>query len=262
MEETHMKIEILSQDKIDKLDNKVNHDEICKLINANETNEWLQDQFREENPFSASKIHMEDFEMDTTEEDPTQTDFVNAKRLYEALKHIPESIACDPRLWMGLTFGKFYPYMKYRYNLMSKPKNYQNKWVFQKGSKKSALFRQGISMLWWYAHITYDETRENPYELTEFCFNHKDFLISIYSRTYSGSKNVRLALIEALKDYGEAGGKIEKKEIYNGIVKYVSFLGGAYLIDLYSREEMYDKIYGELERLGDQLEESTKKFTL
>jgi hypothetical protein len=73
---------------------------------------------------------------------------------------------------------------------------------------------------------------------------------------------VRLALIEALKDYGEAGGNIEKKEIYNGIVKYVSFLGGAYLIDLYSREEMYDKIYGELERLGDQLEESTKKFTL
>lgn len=258
-----MKIKILSEEKLETLSTKENLEVIEKYIKDNSTNEWLKDIFKVDEPFTLSKVDMEDFEMDMSAERPEDTDFENAKRLFEALKHLPESTACDTRLWAGLTFGKFYSYMQYRYNLSSNAKYFKNKWLFQGQSRKSDLFRQGISMLWWYAYLTYDDSLENPYELTEFCFNHKDFLISVYSRTFSGSKNVRLALIQALRDFERDGGSIEKKEIYNGIVKYMAFLGGAYLIDTFSREEIYEKIYEELIRLEDGLNQSKpNRFTL
>lgn len=54
-----------------------------------------------------------------------------------------------------------------------------------------------------------------------------------------------------------------KRVIYNGIVKFVSFLGGAYLIDSFSREEIYEKAYEELIRLEDELNKSKpNRFTL
>ncbi len=258
-----MKIKILSEEKLETLSTKENLEVIEKYVKDNATNDWLKSVFKVEKPFTESKVDMEDFEMDMSAEKPEDTDFENAKRVFEALKHIPESTACDTRLWAGLTFGKFYSYMKYRYNPSNNSKYFKNKWLFQGQSRKSGLFRQGISMLWWYAYLTYDDSLENPYELTEFCFGHKDFLISVYSRTFSDSKNVRLALIQALRDFERDGGSIEKKEIYNGMVKFISFLGGAYLIDTFSREEIYEKAYEELIRLEDRLNQSRpNRFTL
>lgn len=259
-----MKIKILSEEKIETLATRENADIIKNNIRQNNNNnEWLKDFFRQEDPFTLSKVEMEDIEMDMSSENPEKTDFENSKRLFDALKNIPESMACDTRLWAGLTFGKFYAYMRYRYNLDSKKDYYKNKWLFQRKSKREDLFRQGISMLWWYAYITYDDSLANPYELTEFCFENKDFLISVYSRTYSGSKNVRLAIIQALRDFGLAGGAIKKKEIYNGMVKFISFLGGAYLIDTFTREEIYKKAYQELVRLENKMNETNNtKFVL
>lgn len=251
-----MIINILSDNKVDTLATKENQKIVAKYIADYPDNTWLKEFFGEEEPFTKSKVEMEDVVFDMTAEEPADTDFENAKRLFEALKHISQSTACDERLWISLAFDKFYDYMKYRYNIVEKPTMLQNKWLFQKKARKSALFRQGISMLWWYAYISYDNTLANPYELTEFCFKHKDFLISIYSRTFSGSENVRLALMQALRDFEQDGGSIEKKEVYNGIVKYVSFLGGAYLIDTFTREELYEKIYEQLIIIDDELKKS------
>ena len=151
-------IEILSEDKI--LTIKSNKAEVVKCISESKDNSWLKDFFHEENPFTKSKLFIDDFEFDMSKENPDETDFENAKRLFTHLK-ITESQACDERLWMGLTFSKFYNYMLYRYNpTMSM---FTNKWLFQKNNAKAQIFRQGLSMLWWYAYITYDKNnKENP----------------------------------------------------------------------------------------------------
>lgn len=232
-------VEILSEDKIISL--KTNIESVLKEIEKTSDNSWIKDFFKEENPFTKSRILVEDFDLDMSTEDPSDTDFENAKRLFSKLR-ITESQACDERLWMGLTFNKFYKYMLYRY----KPNinSLKNKWFYQDTAYKAQIFRQGLSMLWWYAYITYDEkNKANPYELTEFAFNHKDFLISVYSRNFCGSKSVTLGLIRALRDFEKDGGYINSKAIYNGIVKYLSFLGGAYIIDIMSEKEIYDKCY-------------------
>lgn len=251
-------IEILSEDKI--LTIKSNKAEVVKCISESKDNSWLKDFFHEENPFTKSKLFIDDFEFDMSKENPDETDFENAKRLFTHLK-ITESQACDERLWMGLTFSKFYNYMLYRYSpTMSM---FTNKWLFQKNNAKIQIFRQGLSMLWWYAYITYDKNnKENPFELTEFAFRHKDFLISIYSRSFCGSKNVTLGLIRALRDFEKDGGNVSSRELYNGLIKYISFLGGAYIVDTFTEQEIYDKSYIKLIQLYCELYPDQKTFKL
>lgn len=252
-------IEILSEDKI--LTIKNNKAEVVKCISTSKDNSWLKDFFHEENPFTKSKLFVEDFDLDmSNKENPDETDCENAKRLFSHLK-ISGSQACDERLWMGLTFSKFYNYMIYRYPITSN--SFRNKWLFQDTATKAQIFRQGLSMLWWYAFITYDKNnKENPFELTEFAFKHKDFLISIYSRSYCGSKNVTLGIIKALRDFERDGGNVSSKEIYNGLVKYISFLGGAYIIDTFTEQEIYDKSYLKLIQLYCELYPDQKTFKL
>lgn len=251
-------IEILSEDKI--LTIKSNKAEVVKCISESKDNSWLKDFFHEENPFTKSKLFIDDFEFDMSKENPDEADFENAKRLFTHLK-ITESQACDERLWMGLTFSKFYNYMLYRYSpTMSM---FTNKWLFQKNNAKIQIFRQGLSMLWWYAYITYDKNnKENPFELTEFAFRHKDFLISIYSRSFCGSKNVTLGLIRALRDFEKDGGNVSSRELYNGLIKYISFLGGAYIVDTFTEQEIYDKSYIKLIQLYCELYPDQKTFKL
>lgn len=251
-------IEILSEDKI--LTIKSNKAEVVKCISESKDNSWLKDFFHEENPFTKSKLFIDDFEFDMSKENPDETDFENAKRLFTHLK-ITESQACDERLWMGLTFSKFYNYMLYRYSpTMSM---FTNKWLFQKNNAKIQIFRQGLSMLWWYTYITYDKNnKENPFELTEFAFRHKDFLISIYSRSFCGSKNVTLGLIRALRDFEKDGGNVSSRELYNGLIKYISFLGGAYIVDTFTEQEIYDKSYIKLIQLYCELYPDQKTFKL
>lgn len=251
-------VEILSEDKILTLEN--NLEELRDSMLSSQNNEWIKDFFEEENPFIKSKLYIDDFKLDTSDDTPSKTDFENAKRLFENLK-ITESQACDYRLWIGLTFSKFYDYMVYRYGKTSS--QIKNKWLFQGPSHKISLFRQGLSMLWWYTYITYDESnKENPYELTEYAFNHKDFIISIYSRNFCGSKHVTLGLIKALRDFENAGGRVNNRSIYNGVVKYLSFLGGAYIIDIMSEKEIYDKCYAELIELYKKEYPEQKVFKL
>ena len=165
----------LSDEKCSTL--KTNIKDVVEKIENNETSEWLNDFFQEDNKtlYISSNISFEDFELDISSENPSDTDFENAKRIYEHIK-ITESQALDERLWTGLTFSKFYKYMKYRYNPTER--NVSNKWLFQGYATHSDAFRHGLSMLWWYVYITYDKSKENPYELTEFAFNHKDIIIS------------------------------------------------------------------------------------
>ena len=60
-------------------------------------------------------------------------------------------------------------------------------------------------------------------------------------RGYANSKTVRLALLKALKSYVDEGGTYNRKILLN-ILKYVSFLGGAYILDIFTEEELFIKI--------------------
>ncbi len=256
-----MKINILSEDVILTLTSPENQKLVLKEIKEKPDNSWLKDWFGDQ-VFIPSKIEIDDdlsFEIDKL--NPESTDFINAKRLYEGIKGITESAAFDQRLWLGLTFDRFYDYMKNRFNV-EREANLINRWFMPEKNKKRSLYRQGISMLWWYVYLTYDKEREDPYELTKFIFDHKDLFINLNYRGYSNSKDIRLSILQALKDFESDGGDVNKKSMFSGLYKYLSFLGGAYLLDIFSKEEIYERCYAQLVRLSDQHSNKQYSFKL
>lgn len=251
-------IEILSEDKI--LTIKSNKAEVVKCISESKDNSWLKDFFHEESPFTKSKLYVEDFNLiiGDNNDELSKYDLENAILLHKMLK-LTDSQACDERLWISLCFGEFYDYMKYRWSVEKKT-NFEKHWLFPHGQKRSLYFN-GLSRLYWFAKITYDERLKDPYELTKFCFTDIDMVLQMTYRGYANSRTVRLAMLKALKSFIEDGGSYNRNILY-GILKYVSFLGGAYILDSFTEEELYDKIYCKLIDLYIQEHPDQKTFKL
>lgn len=60
--------------------------------------------------------------------------------------------------------------------------------------------RNGISRLWWYAHLTVDDKRKDKYELTKVLLNRAEIAVGILERALGSNNNIRTALLEFLKE--------------------------------------------------------------
>ena len=135
-----------------------------------------------------------------------ETDFSNAKILYEALQgHINLVQASDLRLWAYMAHKQHWDYMHTRWGIdlpddedeaeeNETKKSSTDKAIdrigtryFFKASKGKAFVRQGIARLYWSVYLTYDENNENgnPYEYTEYFFSKQDIFTSITERSYA-----------------------------------------------------------------------------
>lgn len=248
---------VLSEEKIITLKN--NLDIVTEKIKEFDNNEWLKDFFRDENPFIKSKINTKDFELKINQagDEINKYDLENAILLHENL-NLTASQASDERLWISFCFGKFYNYMRTRWSV-DKKTNLKEHWFCPHGQKRGLYFN-GLSRMYWCAEISYDETFEDPYELTRFCFKDINIITQMSYRGYSNSKTVRLALLKALKNHVDAGG-IYNRTLLLEILKYLSFLGGAYILDCFTEKELYDKILNKLVEYSEE-EFLNKRFKL
>ena len=167
------------------------------------------------------------------------TDFENVQRVYNNLKFLSDSQASDERIWVAYTLCEGLDYMLYRWPA----DNYTdviNRYLFGYTVQRS-LFRNGMSRLWWIGRITYDENREDPYELTKFVCRDQDFIESICGRNIFNNPSICKATVQALMDAEKSGFKITRDMVRN-VARYVNLLGGVYLLDMLEEKEIYDKI--------------------
>lgn len=233
-------LEILSEEKILTLKN--NKNEVREQMIESIDNSWLKDFFKDANPFNKSKVFYSEFKLVLSDEkdDCAQADLQNAILLHKNL-NLNESQACDERVWISLCFGYFYNYMQSRWNVKRKT-NLEEHWFIPHGQKRGLYFN-GIARLYWFAKLSYDDNLDDPYELTRFCFsNDLGMLSQMIYRGYSNSKVVRMAILKAIKCFVDDGGEYNRNLLYK-ILKYVSFLGGAYILDSFSEQELKEKIY-------------------
>lgn len=171
------------------------------------------------------------------------TDAENAQRVYNHMKALSDSQASDERIWIAYTLQEQLDYMKYRWKTTSS-QDMLNRYFFNY-SKNRSLFRNGMSRLWWIGRVTYDEKREDPFELTKFLCNHQDFIETICGRSTFNNPIVQKATLNALYDvlYDR---KADNREIIREIAKYVNLLSGTYILDMLSYQEIYDKVYRKL----------------
>lgn len=174
------------------------------------------------------------------------TDAENAQRVYSHMKSLSDSQASDERIWIAYTLGEQIEYMKYRWKTKSSI-DMMNRYFFNY-SKNRSLFRNGIARLWWIGRMTYDEKREDPFEITKFICNHQDFIETICGRSTFNNSTVQKATLNAIYD-ALKDKKTDNREIIREVAKYVNLLAGTIILDMLTYEEIYSKVYGKLMEL-------------
>lgn len=205
-------------------------------------NEWIVEYFQGQSPFIEYKISVADFTLDMLSDKPEETDIENIKRIYTNMKVLTETQATDERLWSGLAHGVFWEYMHYRWSKNIPNESEINNRYFFGQSKRRSLIRNTISRLWWIGKLTYDESRKNPFELTEYLKN--DFTtktLMLFSSNYSSNPVIVRALLSSLLEYEKQGIEINR-ETFNEIIKYLNVLGGTFILDYLGEQELKNKI--------------------
>lgn len=213
---------------------KRNKVHIYDLMKNSSSNSWVEE-YLGKDCFAESKIAVKDFKLDTSFDKPIEGDFENAKILFTALKNLNETQATDERLWAGLAFGQCYDYLIHRWGLDNITR-LKYRWFYYTEYKRK-LFYHGLSRLWWFAYMTYDESLSDPFELTEYAYRYPQIMKAMTYRNYSNSRKIRNIIIKTLKRFEEIGGIVNTRLI-DETYKFVSLIGSASIIDAYDDEEM------------------------
>ncbi|MHC1717219.1 MAG: DUF6339 family protein [Acidaminococcaceae bacterium] len=241
-----MKIKILENDSLLAL--KSNLPEIISKFRLPD-NTWIEEYFGR-SPFIESKLSIEDFTLDTSQDTPFFTEFENVKRVYNRLNFISDSQASDERLWAGLCLSTCWQYTQYRWDVVNKctVNNVQQHFFFGFGPRRS-LTRNALSRLWWIGRLTYDEDRIDPYELTSFVCENSDYIMHILERNTSNNPMITKAFLSAILAARNDGVRINTDTV-GELSKYLNLLGGIYVIDCLPSQVIYNKILAKAHNLN------------
>lgn len=235
-----MKIYFLNQESLDTL--KINIDHNLKKY-THKNNDWIIEYFDGKSPFLEFKKEAESINLNGVFQNESVWDFESIKKIYEGLKFLDETEASDERLWSGLAHSVFWEYMQKRW--MTEKGNItvqdiKNKFFYSHGVKRSGIVHP-IAKLWWIGKYTYDETRQNRYELTEYFSRDLSLGLSLFSNNYSSNPMITRAFLGACIAAEHEEIKVSR-EIFREISKYVNLLGGMYILDALEQDELQKKI--------------------
>lgn len=236
-----MKIYFLEEEALETLKGNIN----TNLKNYTKpNNEWIKEYFDGQSPFIEYKKEINKFELDMSCERPQDSDIENVKRIYTAMSMLSETEATDERLWVGLSHGIFWEYCIYRwsYDTKTPTENEIKSRFFFSQNKRSAILINSLAKLWWIGKLTYDENRSNPFELTEYLRN--DFgtkVMILFSSNFSNNPTITRAFLASCIRFQKQDIKLSRA-IYTETVKYINVLGGTYILDYFTEEELTEKI--------------------
>jgi hypothetical protein len=229
-------------------------EQLKKNINSNlekylQDKDWIKDYFASlglDNWFIQSRINMDNVKLIVEPEERGKNDFENAKRLYSALKDLSLIQASDERLWVYLCHVTFWDYMRARWDVEKRlgknPSDFITERYFFMSNRHRALVRNGIARLWWFGYVSFDESREDPFELTEFMLSKQDIASSLMERQYSNNRDFIIATLSVLKEFSEEYPKITSKKSIQNLAKHIQQLGGITILDALDREEIKDLV--------------------
>ena len=234
------KLQFISWDDINAIRSNLDH------YVANFTlpdNSWLEKELGH-NPFIDSKFSMPEINLDMSQpsEKAHLTDAANVQEFYSKLNFISESQASDERLWAGLCLGHFWQYTQYRWRIAKKctKQDILAHYFFGFHARRS-LSRNALARLWWIGRLTYDETRNDPWELTKFVCENADHIMHIIERNTSNNPILVRAFVGAILT-ARSEGRIINTDAVGELSKYLNLLGGTYILDCLPQDIIYNKI--------------------
>ena len=180
-------------------------------------------------------VHESDYVVDpppqlvATNREGSKNDGENAIRVHTWLRSIPPSTAMEERLWAYLAHVPFGAYMRSRWPVMNEGEVLR-RYLFE-GASFGALARQGISRLWWAAHVTYDPARPDPYELTRTMFIRQDVQLALMDRALGKCRTVRTAVLEFLQRNSDWFVERSFGRRIQLLMRELNLLGGVVILD-------------------------------
>ncbi len=169
--------------------------------------------------------------------DYRKADFECAKFLYENLK-LNLRDASDVNFWSYLHHFDMYKYIHLRWNEIENPsrgsqETYINRhWLMSLSSQKH-LINYPLTTLWWSVHLTIDNDRKNPYELTKIYFNNNRYrTVTFGGSSYVRHKEAIIGILEFYKIHNIR----ETKDYGDTISKFVNLLGGSKPLGFFKRD--------------------------
>lgn len=168
-------------------------------------------------------------------------DFENSKILYEAYKELSPVQATDTRLWVYLAHGPYWEYMQVRRPVEKQPIKKRGDYIlthwFIKSVSATYLLRQDISLLWWTAHLTYDEKLSDPYKLTKEAFSMLDYTRFLLPGTQGRSPKFTHALIEYVIENQKLFSK-NKQDRVRLLMRKSNYMAGYKIFPSLSKKEI------------------------
>ena len=173
-------------------------------------------------------------------------DLENSKIVYEAFPNLTPLQARDPRLWTRLAHVECWSYMRKRWNVArysadtGRAERFILARYFVPQAQSRALLRNGLARLWWYAHLTYDATRSDPYELTAELLSFLDIAQQVLERNMGRAPQIRIGFLDFLRQNRErlgANAEQRRKRIRD-LAKALNLRGGVLLLDSLSLTEV------------------------
>lgn len=237
-----MKLYYMRQEILEDLKNNIAHN----IENySNESNQWIMNQY--ENPFLEYKKTVDDFELLVDPKDVGSSDMENVRILHSNLKFLTKSEAADERLWAGMSHSVFWDFMRERWSNRpaKEEKDIGNRYFLSGGSSnRRALFMNTISRYWWIGELIYDEdSSKNPYYLIEvFSDNFITYVHTFLSSSFTSNTNIVKGVLRPMLKYKKVNGSLSREE-FQAIIRYANLIGGSYLLDYLSTEEIEEKIW-------------------
>lgn len=126
-----------------------------------------------------------------------ESEFEAAKLLFEAYSDIKPLIASSDTFWSYLSHVDLFRYCKKRWPIENADvkEEYIKDHYFL--NTQSRMVRNAIAALWWWVYFSYDDGRENPYELTEILFRNYSFR-AVWFAVFLRIKNGLMGVLEFL----------------------------------------------------------------
>lgn len=199
------------------------------------------------------------FKLDMKVSEHSYDDIENAIYIYSQLKFLTPSDANDKRLWVFLTHAQGWEYMVTRWPIqrvikkadkdylkkernetqeefiLGKVKRFLNERYFFDGK---FLYRHGLARLWWAAHLTYDQEREDPYELLRVLFHNQDVATQILERSFSHNKKVLHTYLQYLLDEHIEKEKSINRKLLREQTKNIMFVSNVSMLDTMDEESL------------------------
>lgn len=245
-----MKIKIMNQSALDYLKkNIVKH--LDDYRNQADPEIWLSNALGDSafTEIDDSTIKFEYSELTYSKDNKPKSEVENYKNLYLSLRDLNVSFASDERLWAGLshTIYRNFIYNRWGFDSLNDDdleKSILNHCFFNFSLQRSYMVNT-LARYWWVGYKLYQpENKENPFYILDFVSKDiNGMLFELFGVNYPNNPILLKTFFDSLIEFNKRYKIDIDRNNLNEVKRYLSYVGGKQILDLCSKEKIFDLIF-------------------